>query len=394
MISASPMISACPVCGDGAPPPFLDFGRVPIDCTRRYTDRDAARGAPLGEIQLVACRSCSTVYNRRFDADRVQYDGDYENSQFFSGAFREYAETLAASLLDDNHIDRGLVVEIGSGKGEFLSLLARGGRNRAIGFDPSYRGESDDALVGLQVEIVREFFDERSAPDDMDLVCLRHVLEHIGEPVAFLGRIRSAMATSQRAVLYVEVPNATFTLSASGCWDLIYQHCTYFTRAGLTHALETAGFEIQSMDATFANQFLSAQATIAGRHPNPAAQRAEDAQVGHIGRAQGTAASMIARWHEFLHERESSRIVLWGAGAKGVTFLNVMREHGIVVAVDVNPRKAGTFVPGTGHPVVMPDELTHLGAPVETVVVANRVYEPEVRAQLRELGLEPEVVAL
>jgi SAM-dependent methyltransferase len=388
------MIASCPVCGAAAPPPFLDFGRVPIDCTRRFTDPEAARNAPLGEMQLVACDTCTAIYNRAFDADRVQYDGDYENSQFFSVAFREYAEALAASLLDRNGIDHGVVVEIGSGKGEFLSLLARNGRNRAIGFDPSYRGESDDTLDGLRVEIVREYFDERSAPTDLDLVCLRHVLEHIGEPVAFLARIHAAMIASRHAVLYVEVPNATFTLSESGCWDLIYQHCTYFSSTSLRYALEAAGFDVRSLEPAFAGQFLSAEAALSGSTSSPVAVAATDAGADQVRQAQDTTTRTIDRWHAFFEAQGSKGVALWGAGAKGVTFLNAMRNHEIAVAVDVNPRKAGGFVPGTGHPIVKPEELTQLGTPIETVVVANRAYESEVRTELRQLGLHPEVVAL
>jgi SAM-dependent methyltransferase len=387
------MIASCPVCGSPAAPPFLDFGRVPIDCTRRYTDSEAARRAPLGEMQLVACSSCTAVYNRAFAPARVQYDGDYENSQFFSVSFREYAEALAASLLSRNGIDGGVVVEIGSGKGEFLSLLARGGRNRAIGFDPSYRGESDHALDGLHVEIVREYFDERSAPTDMDLVCLRHVLEHIAEPVAFLARIRSAMETSRRAVLYVEVPNAAFTLTASGCWDLIYQHCTYFSSEALTRALAGAGFGIRSVEPAFEGQFLGAEATLTDHAP-PAPSTTSPIDLERVTQARDAATDAVARWHDFLRERPRGRTALWGAGAKGVTFLNAMREHEIAVVVDVNPRKAGSFVPGTGHRILSPEELVSTEMPVETVVGANGIYLAEVRAELERLGLHPEVVAL
>ncbi len=388
------MIETCPVCGAAAQPSFLDFGYVPIDCAHRYVDREAALTAPLGNMQLVACESCTAVFNAAFAADLVQYDGDYENSQFFSSAFREYAETLARSLLERNVHD-GVVVEVGSGKGEFLSLLARGARNRVIGFDPSYRGESHLALRGLQVEIVRDYFDERSALADIDLVCLRHVLEHVEQPVELLDRIHAAMARSQDAVLYVEVPNAAFTFTASGIWDIIYQHCTYFSSEALAKALERAGFEVRSLRSAFDEEFLSAEATIGhGRFPIGFARETPDIGFDHIARARDVATRTIERWHRFLQCRQPARTALWGAGAKGVTFLNVMREHRIAFAIDVNPRKTGSFVPGTGHRILSPTDLAAVGAPIETVIVANHVYEPEVRAQLHEIGLHPGIVAL
>ncbi|MEM7237791.1 MAG: methyltransferase, partial [Pseudomonadota bacterium] len=60
--------------------------------------------------------------------------------------------------------------------------------------------------------------------------------------------------------------------------------------------------------------------------------------------------------------------------------------------VDINPHKQGKFLPGTGHRVVAPDML--VGSPPDTVVVMNPIYLPEIGAQLGDLGLSPELVAV
>ena len=53
--------------------------------------------------------------------------------------------------------------------------------------------------------------------------------------------------------------------------------------------------------------------------------------------------------------------------------------------VDINPRKHGRHVPGTGQRVVAPGALTT--APPDEVVVLNPLYVAEVQVQLAALGV-------
>ena len=57
--------------------------------------------------------------------------------------------------------------------------------------------------------------------------------------------------------------------------------------------------------------------------------------------------------------------------------------------VDINPRKQGRFVAGTGQQIVAPEAL--LESRPDVVIVINPVYRDEVRAQLQALGLSPEI---
>jgi hypothetical protein len=81
--------------------------------------------------------------------------------------------------------------------------------------------------------------------------------------------------------------------------------------------------------------------------------------------------------------------VVWGAGAKGVTFVTSLDPEGrrIQALVDVNPAKQGGFVPVSGHPIVSPDDLDQLG--VRRVLVLNPAYLGEVRARCPHLEVFP-----
>ena len=60
--------------------------------------------------------------------------------------------------------------------------------------------------------------------------------------------------------------------------------------------------------------------------------------------------------------------------------------------VDINPRKQGQFVPGTGHPIIPPDRLIDLD--VKTIVVLNPAYVSEIKSWLVEHNLSIGVVDL
>lgn len=83
---------------------------------------------------------------------------------------------------------------------------------------------------------------------------------------------------------------------------------------------------------------------------------------------------------------------MWGAGAKGVMFLNLVPgAESIREVVDMNPRKQGMFVAGTGQMIVAPEVLSD-DSP-DAVIVLNSAYRAEIAARLQAMGLaEAEIV--
>ena len=86
-------------------------------------------------------------------------------------------------------------------------------------------------------------------------------------------------------------------------------------------------------------------------------------------------------------------MAIWGSGSKAVSYLTTLglRDE-IAAVVDINPHKHGKFLAGTGHEIVGPEALVALRPDV--VLVMNAIYVGEIGAELRRLGLEPEVEAL
>jgi hypothetical protein len=110
-----------------------------------------------------------------------------------------------------------------------------------------------------------------------------------------------------------------------------------------------------------------------------------------------TFAGLRSYWKERISRmvEEGRRVVPWGAGAKAVSFLNMLgigADDGIEHVVDINPRKAGRFLPGTAQEIITPEGLPDRRPDV--VVVMNPEYAPEIRAMVESMGLGCELVTL
>ena len=373
--------SGCPACGIGTLDVVLELPAVPIHSTTFYSASELAQAVPRGELKLAVCRSCALVWNLAFEPQLVEYTPDYENSQHFSPAFQSYVKELTTHLATTYDLEDRYVVEIGSGKGEFLTELVGAAGCRGIGYDPTFDGEVPETANGVVIER-RDYGPEDAHHFDAALVIARHVLEHVDDPVSFLRSLLPAGVSA--TPVYIEVPNAGAVFGGQDMWDLIYQHVAYFSSPALDAVARRAGYSVNALYRAFDGRFLALEA-ISGRptppSPDPEFVRAACEDIDGFARRLH---DRLDHWRGRL-TRKSGRRVLWGAGAKGVTFLNLLdMQDPFDHVVDLNPRKVGRYVPGMGQRVEAPDVLR--GATLSQVVIPNGAYRQEVRDELRRLG--------
>jgi SAM-dependent methyltransferase len=385
--------SKCVTCRGEALTRVLRVASVPALVNRRWHDAASARAAQRGDIELVLCEECGMIHNAAFDPSLVVYSPAYENSLHFSPTFEQHANSVAERLIETYDVRGKEVLEIGCGKGEFLELICTTGGNRGVGYDPSYDGELDDVAGARNLRFVRELFPEAGHARAADLVCSRHVLEHDPEPRAFLGRLARAVGDAP-TILDFEVPDALYMLRELAIWDVIYEHPLYFCATSLSRLVRDMGFEVLETGPTFGGQYLYLQAARSGAlgSVEPAADLI--GELPELGRSFARGFDTVVQlWHARLDElqREGRRVALWGAGSKGVSFLNIVPgADRIEWVADINRRKRGAFVAGTGQRIVAPEELA--SASPDVVIVLNPLYASEVRASLRELAIDAEVI--
>lgn len=399
--SASAVVSEyfeCLACEQSGARVFFELDDIPVLCNAPCATPEAALAFPRGRIELAFCPHCGLVFNRAFSPELLAYDQQYENSLHFSRRFDDYIRDLAQDLVERLDLRSKDIIEIGCGKGDFLALLCELGDNRGVGFDPTYEPDRLDALATGRMRIVRDLYTETFGHLACDLLCCRQTLEHMPAPAEFLRTLRQTLGSNRTGtVVFFEVPNALYTIRHKGIWDIIYEHVSYFWAAPLSQLFARSGFSIRIVKETYGQQFLCLEAVPDQvQDVNPFTSQIElDRVAEEIRIFGGTFRSMVQSARSVLEtlEKQQQRAVIWGSGSKGVTFLNIFKDHNILKhAVDINPHKQGKYIPGTGHAIVGPESLREIRPDV--VFLMNPLYRDEIASQLADLSVSAELVAV
>ena len=335
---------------------LLLLENLPVYQNKMFGSAAAARNCPRGEVLLTQDRTSGLVSNVAFDPGKLDYDESYQNEQGHSSAFQGHLFGVLETI--DRHFRTMQILEIGCGKGAFLDQLRRDGHN-ARGVDPAYEGDAS--------HIVKAAF-EPGLGIRGDAIVMRHVLEHIPEPLAFLDTVRRA--NGDDGMIYIEVPCLEWILRKRAWFDVFYEHVNYFRLTDFNRMFGT----VRESGHLFGGQYLYAVAELASLRdpaqsgPGEAIAMPEDFFVS-IERCIGKSTA-------------ASHQVVWGGAAKGVMFSHhlLARGHILDFAIDINPAKQGKFLAGSGLPVFSPQAgLKRLDRGAD-IFVMNSNYLNEIRA--------------
>jgi len=393
--SLAPVSFSCPSCGARGMEVFHEQRGVPIHSCRLVPTRDEALSFPRGDLRLAFCSACGFVSNTAYDGSVQDYGVAYEETQGFSPTFREFAHDLAARWIDRYDLREKRIIEIGSGKGEFLVEMCELGGNSGVGIDPAFVDSRVDITAAERIEFVKALYDGSWGELDADAVVCRHTLEHIGPVGQFLADIRRGIGDRRDTVVLFDLPDVVRVLRDAAFWDVYYEHCSYLSPGSLARLFRRSGFEIVQLERDYDDQYIVIEAWPTegeGTRVHPLEESVETL-AEHVERFGETMSAITGRWRRELGSMraEGRRTVVWGAGSKAVAFLTTLGiAEEVDVAVDINPYKQDMFIAGTGHEVVSPERLVEIRP--DLVVAMNAVYVDEIREQLHALGLDANVV--
>jgi SAM-dependent methyltransferase len=376
---------------------FYELRNVPVHSVLLLTTREEALDFPKGDVVLGFCQACGLISNLAFDPGLHDYSTDYESTQACSPTFNEFARRLAHYLIARYDLRDKDIVEIGCGQGEFLKLICELGGNRGIGFDPAYVAPESGNAASDDVTFVQDFYADRYTDNHGDLICCRMTLEHIQHTAEFVRTVRRSIGERPDSVVFFQVPDVTRILREGAFWDIYYEHCSYFSAASLARLFRISGFEVMALWTDYGGQYLMIEARPSAAESRVALSRGEDlkSMARDIASFAANHSERVGMWRDRLERMSQAgqRVVVWGAGSKAVAFLTTLgiRDE-IEYAVDINPRKHGTFLAGTGQETVAPEFLRAYGPDV--VIVMNPVYEKEIRDELKTMGLTPRVLTV
>ena len=376
----------CPVCEASRLKLFLKRSEVPVHQNLVLNSKERALNVTREDLNLVVCEDCGFVFNESFDLSCLSYGEDYDNTQSCSAYFDDYLDGLVQDLVERQGVRNCSIVEVGCGKGEFLKKLVRypGANNKGFGFDPSYVGPLSELDNKLNFRTC--YYDHSCTDITADIVICRHVIEHVPKPLELLRSVRAALNASPQARVFFETPCVEWIFRNHVIWDFFYEHCSLFSAQSLKLAFELTGFNVERVEHIFGGQYLWLEASVGfSKACVPTIDETVSLALNYSAIEQKLCEDWLIRLREL---SLTGKVALWGAGAKGATFANLVDPDCLLIecVVDLNPNKQGRFLPGTGHPIVAPAELMQRA--VSNAILMNPNYREENLKLLEKSGIE------
>jgi 2-polyprenyl-3-methyl-5-hydroxy-6-metoxy-1,4-benzoquinol methylase len=351
-------VTVCRICGhEFFKEPLLHFENMP-KAAQKFPDADSLENDTKGELTVCQCSSCGLV---QLSNDPVPYFREVIRAAAVSGELSTLKRKQFAHFLRKNALIGKKIIEIGCGRGEFMSLL-RPMNVDIYGLEYSAAAVATCVRNGLKVS--RGYLGRRAvllenAPFDAFLLLM--FLEHMPDPNSALKGIWCNLKDG--AIGLVEVPNFDMLLRQKLFTEFISDHLLYFTKETLQIALNSNGFEVLEQNELRDDYVISAIV--------------KKRQRLDLTSFYGFQTKIQAELDAYIGRFKAKRVAIWGAGHQALAIIALTKIAGkIKYVVDSATFKQGKFTPATHVPVVAPDALR--SDPVDAVIVMAASYSDEV----------------
>jgi SAM-dependent methyltransferase len=389
--------ASCPSCLSTNIFIFYELDSIPVQSVPLIPDKKTALNYPKGMMSMAFCQTCGFIHNASFDENLVEYSTSYEATQAFSPTFSTFAHDLANSLIDRYDLHEKTILEIGCGKGEFLVKLCEMGNNCGIGFDPVFSDNRVESETTTNITFIQDYYSEKYAEYKADFICCKMTLEHIHHTYDFIKTVRRAIGEQMDTIVFFQIPEATRILKNCAFEDIYYEHCSYFSPGALARLFRSCDFDVLKLDTEYDGQYLVIEAKPASQTPSVALPLEDDLETlkTYVKSFDERCREKIAPWKDRINKirNNGQRAVVWGSTSKGVAYLTTLKiEDEIQYVVDINPYRQGFFMPVTGQKIVSPEFLREYKP--DLVIAMNAIYVEEIKRDLKQLCLSPEIIAL
>lgn len=351
----------CPLTGSPNTKIIYEQKRVPLIQNMVYTNPELAKAAKTINVSLGQSLNNGFVFSANFDDSIIDYDQHYQNEQSNSRFFQDHLKNVI-EIMKSNSMLGKKIVEIGCGKAYFMNILLNEGED-VIGFDPTYEGDSP--------KVIKDFFSDKYSNVGAESIILRHTLEHIAKPFHFIQTV--AKANNNKGFIYIEVPTFEWIVNNNACEDVFYEHCNYFTLETLQQ------FFTESVGGHFFNgQYIYVIADLSKVKTEIEKRPIKEYTIRFNDK--------INEYKELVAKNKNMGI--WGAGAKGSTFLNLVDKEAnkVKCVIDINPKKQNQYIGGTGHLVIKPEDIIKYN--IDTIIVMNINYINEIKSIINNLNIK------
>lgn len=229
----------CPVCASSRVGAFMTA-----------TDNGHLRRRDI-TLPVDRCRSCDVFFlnppppaeiGREYFAEA--YSAQNGGNVYYDDAFKARVSDVRLDLINKYRQGVGTLVDVGCGKAQFVhAARQRGWDAWGVELDAGACAYANRQF-GLNT-VLNGSLDHAALPDEVDVVTLWDVIEHVPDPVAVLRAAAGRLATDGLIVVRTaNIRSWSFDRHRERWWAFGSDHRFYFSPRSLTVALSAAGFRV------------------------------------------------------------------------------------------------------------------------------------------------------
>jgi C-methyltransferase C-terminal domain/Putative zinc binding domain/Methyltransferase domain len=358
----------CRHCGTPLSHRFLDLGTAPPSNAYLRAEQLAAPET-FFPLKVMVCDACWLVQTEDYAASDALFTEDYAYFSSFSASWLKHSEAYVAGMTARFSLGASSnVVEVAANDGYLLQYVkARG--IPCYGVEPTK--STAEAARAKGIEIVERFFgvalakELKAAGRGADLTAANNVLAHVPDINDFVGGFAALL--NEQGVSTFEFPHLMRMVEFNQFDTTYHEHYSYLSLTAVARIFDANGlsvFDVEELSTHGGSLRVFAQRKDSGQHaktPAVDAMLAEEARrgmkaIGFYAGIQKAAETVKDDFTAFLIEakRAGKTVGGYGAAAKGNTLMNFAgtRADLMPYVVDLNPNKAGKFLPGSRIPIV------------------------------------------
>lgn len=362
----------CRHCTAPLQAPFLDLGSAPPSNAYLAADRLDAPETWF-PLRLLVCHACWLVQTVDFTSRDALFTADYAYFSSFSQSWLEHSRRYVTEMTARLGLDASsCVVEVAANDGYLLQYVRDAGIP-TYGIEPT--ASTAAAARARGIEIVEAFFGvtlgAKLAAEgrDADLIIANNVLAHVPDINDFVGGF--ARLLKPTGVATFEFPHLLEMVSRNQFDTAYHEHYSYLSLTAVERIFAANGlsvFDVQRLPTHGGSLRVFSQPA-GGPHAVTSAvtallqaeQTAGVTTPAFYATFQRSAETVKDDLLLFLLDarRDGLKVGAYGAAAKGNTLLNFagIRPDLLPYVVDLNPAKAGSYMPGSRIPIVTQDRL-------------------------------------
>lgn len=366
----------CRFCSEKLERKLIDLGSTPIANDLLKHDQ-LHSSEPQFPLIIWICSKCDLVQTQDFELSSNIFSIEYPYFSSYSTSWLAHASDFVNKMIPRFGLNKesSRIVEVGSNDGYLLQYFNELGFE-VLGIEPTLSTAKISKENGIPT--INEFFGLKLSrrlfrQKKSSLLVANNVIAHVPDLNDFVSGLKYAL--DQTGILSIEFQNLT-ELLRNGQFDTLYhEHFSYFSLTSINNVLEAHGLRIFDFEElgthggslrVFCKHVENKKIVV-----NPIVLNGleEEKKMDLLSNNscmifRDKALKVKDELKKFIsHEKEQGKkIAAYGAAAKGNTLLNYcdISSEDIICCADKNDHKQGLYLPGSGIPIVSPEEMVEM----------------------------------